>query len=102
VQHGSRSGSRSGSGSGGALQRRPLDLLREALPGWVGLLRPGGAVGIAVTLRTCPRADALALLAEAGLEPRDTPAYRGFEHRVDQAIQRDIVVGVKPADARLG
>ena len=87
VQHGSRSGA--------GLQRRPLELLEEALPGWVGLLRPGGAVGIAVNLRTCPRDDALAVLGGAGLEPRDTPAYRGFEHRVDQAIQRDIVVGSK-------
>jgi hypothetical protein len=75
VQHGSH-------GSGGSLQRRPLDLLAEALPGWVGLLKPGGAV---------------AVLERAGLEPRDTAAYRGFEHRVDQAIQRDIVVGTKRA-----
>jgi hypothetical protein len=88
VQHGSRSGD--------ALQRRPLDLLGEALPGWTRLLRPGGAVGIAVNVRTCPRDEALALLGEAGLELRDTPAYNDFEHRVDQAIQRDIVVGTKP------
>jgi SAM-dependent methyltransferase len=90
VQHGSH-------GSGGSLQRRPLDLLAEALPGWVGLLKPGGAVGIAVNTRTCPRPEALAVLERAGLEPRDTAAYRGFEHRVDQAIQRDIVVGTKRA-----
>jgi SAM-dependent methyltransferase len=88
VQHGSH--------AGGGLQRRPLDLLVEALPGWVRLLRPGGAVGIAVNVRTCPRADALAALAAAGLEPRDTAAYQGFEHRVDRAIQRDLVVGTLP------
>ena len=88
VQHGSRSGDE--------LRRSPKDLLEEALPGWVHALRPGGAVGIAVNVRTCPRADALALLSEAGLEPLDGPAYRRFEHRVDQAIQRDIVVGLKP------
>jgi SAM-dependent methyltransferase len=87
VQHGSRSGD--------GLRRRPLELLAEALPGWVRLLRPGGAIGIAVNLRTCPRADALSLLADAGLDVRDTPSYRGFEHRVDQAIQRDIVVACK-------
>jgi hypothetical protein len=63
----------------------------------VGLLKPGGAVGIAVNTRTCPRPEALAVLERAGLEPRDTAAYRGFEHRVDQAIQRDIVVGTKRA-----
>jgi SAM-dependent methyltransferase len=87
VQHGSRSGA--------GLQRSPLELLEEALPGWTRLLRPGGAAGIAVNVRTCPRDEALALLEGAGLEPRDTSAYRGFEHRVDRAIQRDIVVGVK-------
>jgi SAM-dependent methyltransferase len=87
VQHGSQAGA--------GLQRRPLDLLAGALPGWVRLLRPGGAVGIAVNVRTCPRADALALLERAGLEPLDSPAYRSFEHRVDQAIVRDLVVGSK-------
>jgi SAM-dependent methyltransferase len=88
VQHGSRGGD-------GSLARRPRELLAGALPGWVRVLRPGGAVGIAVNIRTCPRDDALALLAEAGLEPRDDAAYRGFEHRVDQAIVRDLVVGLK-------
>jgi SAM-dependent methyltransferase len=89
VQHGSRAGQ-------GDLQRRPLELLTEALPAWVQVLRPGGAVGIAVNTRTCPRDAALALLADAGLEPRDTAAFRRFEHRVDQAIRRDVVVAVKP------
>ena len=87
VQHGSR--------SAGGLRRRPLELLAEALPGWSRLLRPGGAMGIAINVRTCPRDDAFALLRDSGLEPRDTAAYRGFEHRVDQAILRDLVVGVK-------
>jgi SAM-dependent methyltransferase len=88
VQHGSHGGD-------GGLRRKPLDLLTEALPGWVSVLRPGGAVGIAVNTRTCPRDQALELLANARLQPRDTAAYRGFEHRVDQAIVRDVVVGVK-------
>ena len=87
VQHGSR--------SGGALQRSPLDLLAAAVPGWATVLRPGGAMGIAVNLRTSPRRDICGLLADAGLDPVDTPAYRGFEHRVDQAIQRDVVVARK-------
>lgn len=91
VQHGSHGGD-------GDLHRRPVELLAEALPAWVHVLRPGGAVGIAVNTRTCPRDQALTLLAGAGLEPRDGPAYRGFGHRVDRAIERDVVVGVKPLD----
>jgi SAM-dependent methyltransferase len=89
VQHGSR--------SGGGLHRSPLDLLAAAVPGWVRVLRPGGAVGIAVNNRTSPRADTLQVLADAGLEPLDSRPYRGFEHRVDQAIVRDIVVAGKAA-----
>jgi SAM-dependent methyltransferase len=88
VQHGSHGGE-------GGLQRRPLELLREALPGWVRVLRPGGAVGIAVNTHTCPRDQALALLADVGLEPRDDTAFRGFGHRVDRAIERDRVVARK-------
>jgi SAM-dependent methyltransferase len=92
VQHGSRSDA--------GLRRSPLELLAEALPAWVEVLRPGAAVGIAVNVRTCPRDDLLALLAQVGLDPLDGPAYRGFEHRVDQAIVRDIVVGRKRSPTR--
>jgi SAM-dependent methyltransferase len=89
VQHGSRAGA--------GLQRSPLDLLAAAATGWARLLKPGGAMGVAVNTRTSPRAETLAVLAGAGLEPLDTEPYRHFEHRVDQAIVRDIVVATKPA-----
>jgi SAM-dependent methyltransferase len=88
VQHGSRTGA--------GLQRSPLDLLAEALPGWVRVLRPGGAVGLAVNLRTCPRDETYAVLADAGLEPDVSTPYLGFEHRVDAAIQRDVLIATLP------
>jgi SAM-dependent methyltransferase len=88
VQHGSR--------SGGRLDRSPLDLLREAVPVWAEVLKPGGAMGIAWNTRVADRDDALGLLAEAGLAPLDDGPYGGFEHRVDQAIQRDILVARRP------
>ena len=88
VQHGSR--------SGGRLARSPVDLLREAVPIWADVLRPGGAIGIAWNTHVAGRDDALAVLADAGLEPLDDGPYRGFMHRVDQAIQRDVLVARKP------
>jgi SAM-dependent methyltransferase len=88
VQHGSRSGS--------DLRRGPLELLADAVPGWMHVLRPGGTIGIAVNTRVSPRADVLRLLADAGLQPLDSEPYRRFEHRVDQAIVRDVVVARKP------
>lgn len=88
VQHGSRAGH--------GLQRSPLDLITAAAPIWAELLRPGGAIGIAVNNRVSSRYDVLGALAAAGLEPVDDPAYRALEHRVDQAIVRDIAIARKP------
>jgi SAM-dependent methyltransferase len=90
IQHGSH-------GAGASLARRPLDLLAAATPAWATLLRPGGALGIAVNTLVAPREDVAALLSGAGLEPVDS--YRRFRHRVDQAIVRDIVVARKPPAA---
>jgi SAM-dependent methyltransferase len=93
VQHGAQHGG----GRGGRLSRNPLDLLREAVPVWAEVLRPGGAMGIAWNTHVADRADALAVLAAAGLEPLDDGPYRGFVHRVDQAILRDVLVARKPS-----
>jgi hypothetical protein len=87
VRHGSRES---------GLSRAPVGLLREALPGWVKVLRSGGALGLAWNTYVAERAELAALMADAGLEVLDSGAYRGFEHRVDQAIVRDVLVARKP------
>ena len=84
VQHGSRGGS--------GLSRSPLELIEEALPVWSELLRPGGAIGISWNTYGGKRADLAAILREEGLEVQE---YPDFEHWVDQAIVRDIMVAVK-------
>ena len=91
VQHGSRTAS--------GLARRPQDLLTAAVPVWARLLRPGGAVGIAVNTLVAPREQATAILAGAGLQPLDSGPYLQLRHRVDQAIVRDVVVARKPGGA---
>ena len=88
VQHGSRHPDR-------GLTRRPLDLLGEAIPVWAGLLRPGGALGIAWNVHVASRADLSALVAEAGFEVADSEAYRSLRHRVDSSILRDVLVARK-------
>jgi SAM-dependent methyltransferase len=84
VAHGSR--------TAGGLDRRPLELLRVAVPVWVELLRPGGTLGMSWNTRVARRDDAAAILTGAGLSVVYDPAYRGFEHWVDQTITRDILV----------
>jgi hypothetical protein len=76
--------------------RSPVALLQDALPVWVRLLRPGGAVGLSWNGLVASRAELVAVLADAGLQPLDDGAYRDLEHRVDQAIIRDVVLGRLP------
>jgi hypothetical protein len=89
VAHGSRT-------AGSGLSRRPLDLLRAAVPVWAELLRPGGAIGVSWNTHVAGRDELVKTFVDAGLSVLDTAAYRGFEHRVDQAINRDIMVSRKP------
>jgi SAM-dependent methyltransferase len=87
VQHGSKGGA-------GGLSRSPLELIGRAAPVWADLLRPGGALGIAWNTYGGSRDELAKLLTSAGL---DVVAYPDFEHWVDQAIVRDVMVARKPA-----
>jgi hypothetical protein len=89
VKHGSRTAAK-------GLARSPLDLLSLAVPGWSRLLKPGGALGISWNTLAARREAAAQLLAGAGLEVMDSGPYLQFTHRVDQAINRDILVARKP------
>jgi Putative RNA methylase family UPF0020 len=84
VQHGAQTGD--------ATSRKPLELLASAIPIWRAALRPGGAIGIAWNNLVARREKLAQLLADSGLEVCDSPAFRGFEHRVDNSIQRDLIV----------
>lgn len=81
VQHGSTGGKR--------LERSPAALISAALPGWLRMLRPGGAIGMAWNTHVAPRAELAGVLADAGLDVLDLPDFR---HRVDQSIVRDLIV----------
>jgi SAM-dependent methyltransferase len=88
VQHGAQSGD--------ALSRKPLELLASAIPIWRAALRPGGAIGISWNNLVARRDKLAQILAENGLEVCDSPAHRSFEHRVDNSIQRDLIVARAP------
>ncbi|MEW2294616.1 SAM-dependent methyltransferase [Streptomyces sp. NPDC006743] len=92
VQHGSRP---HGGGNAGRLSRSPVDLLAAAVPVWEPLLRPGGAIGISWNTLVAGREQLAGILAGHGFTVRDSEAYQGFVHRVDQAINRDIIVARK-------
>lgn len=83
VQHGSH---------GDRIARNPLELLDDALPVWVPLLRRTGALGMAYN-RHVARPDQLAeLLEQHGLTIVGDPADEIFRHRVDASIDRDLII----------
>ncbi|MFI0409692.1 TRM11 family SAM-dependent methyltransferase [Actinomadura sp. 3N508] len=96
VQHGSRPRGQQGRKGKPQLSRSPVELLTAAVPEWVGLLRSGGAIGISWNTYVGRREELADVLASSGLDVQDSGAYRGFRHRVDQAITRDLITARKP------
>jgi len=88
VQHGSTAGD--------ALRRSPADLLAAALPAWRKVLRPGGALAASWNTKVLPRTQLAAMLEGAGLVVLTGETYESFAHRVDQAVDRDVVVARRP------
>lgn len=89
VQHGSQP-------AGGRRARGPAGLLRQALPVWFDLLRPGAAMVLAWNRHTLARPELAALVADAGFEPRAGVGDDDFVHRVDRSILRDVLTAVRP------
>ncbi|MCO8271019.1 SAM-dependent methyltransferase [Actinoplanes sp. TRM 88003] len=73
----------------GGISRRPLDLLERAVPQWLPLLRKGGALGLSWNTKVARRELAEDILLANGLE---IVPHQPLEHRVDQGIERDVVV----------
>ncbi|AGL20317.1 TRM11 family methyltransferase [Actinoplanes sp. N902-109] len=76
----------------GGLTRSPLDLLERAVPQWLPLLREGGALGLSWNTKVAKRELAEDILLANGLE---LVAHEELSHRVDQGIERDVVVARK-------
>ena len=83
IQHDAQSGRARGGVEG---------LLRQALPGWHRILRPGGAVAVAFNAQTLRRDRVRELMAQAGFEVCSGGDYDGMTHWVEQAITRDVAV----------
>lgn len=81
VRHGSEGAQR---------QRSALQLVEQSVDAWKKVLRPGGAIGLAFNTLTCGRDDLVRALHD--FDVLDAPAYLQFVHRVDQSINRDVVI----------
>lgn len=87
VQHGSHSQTISPS-----LTRNPRELVKACLPAWLEVLKPGGTIVLAWNRFVLEREAFASVFHIKGLTVLNDPPYDGFVHRVDQAINRDILV----------
>lgn len=85
VQHAARSGQER--------RRTPLDVLARLAPQWHDLLRSGGGMALAINRHTADPSRLRSILADAGLHVLGADGE--FRHRVDQAIDRDVVLAVR-------
>ncbi len=83
-------------GGGGRGSRNPYGLLEGCLPALIQILKPGGALALSWNTFLLTREKLAALLDEHGLSTLDSPEYLSFEHRVAEAIRRDLIVAAKP------
>ena len=69
-------------------------LLSEALPGWVSLLTPGGAMALAWDATRFSRDKMITTIeAESRLTVLNRAPYDQFAHRVDRVIKhRDVII----------
>ncbi len=70
------------------------DLLLEALPAWLAMLRRGGVIALAWDATRFPRTEMVALLQTVpALHPLDSPPYNALAHAVDRVIkERDVIL----------
>ncbi len=70
-------------------------LLSRVLPQVYRVLKPGGALALSFNTYTLSSVQVMDHLAEAGFQVCQDAPYRGLVHWVEQAILRDVAVGVK-------
>lgn len=82
-------------GRSGSLTRSPKALVSSCAGAWYSILKPGGAMALSWNSFVFSREDFSALLEQNGFRVLRGGVYEQLEHRVDQAIRRDVIVAKK-------
>lgn len=90
IKHGNKSGKVYSSPT-----RNPAELVTECLPEWKKVLRNGGVIVLAWNSNLISRKKFSEIFQNEGLEVLADSPYDQFEHRVDSAIKRDVIVARK-------
>lgn len=71
-------------------------LLAHALPAWKDALLPGGALALSYNTNILKRNTIRKRMEDSGFIVMQSGPWDGFSHWVEQAVDRDIAVGVRP------
>ncbi len=88
IQHASK-GQR---GQAGIKSKSATTLVEEALPSWLTVLKKGGSMVLSFNTHTTKKADLAAICEQNGMTVMTESPFVGYEHAVDQAIRRDIII----------
>lgn len=81
------------SGKGGADSFE--NTIKNAMPSWAEALKPGGAIALSFNVFTLKTARVREIMRENGLVPMEGAEFENTQHWVEQAVTRDLAVGVK-------
>ncbi|NLG04883.1 MAG: hypothetical protein GX567_13785 [Clostridia bacterium] len=90
VQHGNVTNEKQSS-----ITRNPKELLLACLGSWKDTMMPGGVIVLAWNKFVLRRDEMIQIFENTGFHVFNEGIYQEFEHRVDQAIKRVIVVAKK-------
>ncbi len=75
--------------------RSPEELLETSLPAWHKIIKNGGSVVMSWNSNVVVRNKLDSIFSKYGFIVKTDSPYDEFEHQVDRAIKRDIIVAVK-------
>ncbi|MEO0897977.1 MAG: hypothetical protein AAFY71_16330 [Bacteroidota bacterium] len=76
--------------------RNPSELVNSSLPAWMSTLKKGGCIALAWNAHVLSRADLGKIFTARGMEVLNGPPFDQFEHMVDKAIKRDMIIAKMP------
>lgn len=89
VQHGSKNDKNS------IMERSPIGLLKEAIPKWNNVLKTKGSLVLSYNEFTMKYEELSKVLEENGFKVLKETPYHNYLHRVDQSINRNLIVAIK-------
>ncbi len=89
VQHGSKND------KDNTMLRSPIALLKQALPAWHTALKAKGSMVLSYNEFTMKYDEVAIALENSGFKVLDEEPYNNYLHRVDQSINRNLIVAVK-------